>query len=100
VAYQRQQQVETDGADSNKGALAQAGAEEIVRFRCLGGVRQRCPVSCHQCLPPAITVLFQVSFAIAIMDEFIIYFKGLWRLFRIDLVFAGDPALKYHKPPP
>jgi hypothetical protein len=33
------------------------------------------------------------------MDEFIIYFKGLWRLFRIDLVFAGDPALKYHKPP-
>jgi hypothetical protein len=50
-------------------------------------------------LPPAITVLFQVSFAIAIMYEFIIYFKGLWRLFRIDLVFAGDPALKYHKPP-
>jgi hypothetical protein len=34
------------------------------------------------------------------MDEFIINFKGLWILFRIDLVFAGDPALKYHRPPP
>jgi hypothetical protein len=51
-------------------------------------------------LSPAITALLQVSNATVIMREFIIYFKGLWLLFRINLVFADDPGLKYHKPPP
>ena len=41
-----------------------------------------------------------ISKLATIVDVFVIYFKELWRLFRIDLVFAGQQPLKYHSPPP
>jgi hypothetical protein len=65
-----------------------------------GGFRRRASRSAHNGRRLPGKIRFIISFMMYIVNIFMINFKGLWRLFRNNLVFAANQALKYHGAPP